>query len=72
MADKSAVPPLLDALTSKNPDVRVIAIQSLQQLRAREALPQLRALLNDNERSHFDRLITVAEAARNAVAALEK
>jgi HEAT repeat protein len=71
-ADKSAIPPLLEALQSKNPDVRVISIHSLEQLHATEALPELRALVDDNERSHFDTLTSVAEAARRAIAALEK
>jgi HEAT repeat protein len=70
--DKSGVPPLLEALRSRNPDVRVIAIQSLEQLHATEALPQLRVLLEDNERSHFDTLMSVAEAASKAIAALER
>jgi HEAT repeat protein len=67
--DKSAILPLLEALKSKDSDVRVGAIQSLTQLRATEALPQLRALLNDNESSHYG---SVAETARRAISALEK
>jgi HEAT repeat protein len=69
--DKSAIPPLLEALQSKDPDVRLGAIQSLEQLRATEALPQLRALLNDNERSNYN-TPSVAETARRAISTLEK
>ena len=70
--DKSAISPLLGALQAKEPDVRVGAIQSLERLMATEALPQLRVLLVDNERSHFDSLQSVADAARKAIAALAK
>jgi HEAT repeat protein len=72
IADKSAIPSLIEALKSGNSDVRVIAIQSLEQLRATEALPVLRLLLEDNERSHFGSLATVAETAKAAIATLEK
>ena len=68
--DKSAVPPLLDELNSAKANVRVIAIQSLEQLRATEALPQLRNLLHDDERSSFGGGISVAEAARSAISTL--
>jgi hypothetical protein len=71
IGDKSAVPSLIEALKSRNSDGRAIAIQSLVNLQAREALPEIRALLNDNERSHFDTLASVSETARAAVAALE-
>jgi HEAT repeat protein len=69
-ADKSAITPLLDALNSAKADVRVIAIQSLEQLRATEALPQLRNLLDDEDRSSFGTGISVAEAARRAISTL--
>lgn len=65
-----AVDALLAALDSRSPDVRVSAIQALQKLGARKALPRLRALTTDAEREHVDRLITVGEAARAAVAAV--
>ena len=41
-------------------------------LHATEALPALRAMLDDNEHSHFGALVTVAETARAAIMALEK
>jgi HEAT repeat protein len=71
IGDKSAVPALVGALSNKSPDVRVLAIYALEELRAKEALPQIRALLNDNERIHFDGLVTVGQAAEGAVTKLE-
>ncbi len=68
IGDKSAIPPLIEMLGDSSPDMRVLAIYALQKLKAKEALPQLRALLDDNERIHFDGLGTVAEAARAAIA----
>jgi HEAT repeat protein len=70
--DKSAIPSLIEALKNSNSDVRVIAIQSLEHLHAAEALPALHLLLEDNERSHFGAFVTVAEAAKAAIATLEK
>jgi HEAT repeat protein len=66
------LPSLIEVLKSGNSDVRVIAIQSLEHLRATEASPVLRLLLEDNERSHFGALVTVAETAKAAIASLEK
>jgi HEAT repeat protein len=51
--------------------MRVLAIHALGNLKATEALPRLRQLLSDNERSNFDRLESVAEAAQAAIAKLE-
>ncbi len=68
---KAAIIPLIEALKSPNPNVRVIAIQSLQQLQAKEALPALHGLLEDTERSTYGDRVTVAETARAAIAALE-
>ena len=62
----------MDALKSTNPNVRVIAIESLARLQAKEALPLLHFLLEDNERSRFGGLVTVREAAKTAIATLEK
>jgi hypothetical protein len=48
------------------------AIYALEQLNAKEALPKIRALLGDNATIHFDGLIRVADAAREAVNRLER
>lgn len=71
IGEKSAVPPIMQMLTDKNPDLRVLAIDALETLRAKEALPRLRLLLHDEERIRFDDSRTVAEAARAAIAKLE-
>jgi HEAT repeats len=71
IGDKSAIPPLVVALSDSSSDMRVLAIDGLVQLNAKEALPQIRALLGDNEKIHFDGLGTVADAAKEAVAKLE-
>ena len=49
----------------------MLAIYALEKLKATEALPQIRTLLNDDERIHFDGLGSVAEAAKAAIASLE-
>lgn len=71
IGEKAAVPPIMLMLTDKNPDMRALSIYALEPLRANEALPQLRLLLLDDERIHFDGLGTVAEVARAAIAKLE-
>ena len=70
IGDKSAIPPLIETLGDNSPDMRVLAIYALEKLKSKEALPQLRALLDDDEKIHFDGLGTVAEAARAAIATL--
>lgn len=69
---RAAVDALMAALSDKSSDVRVIAIQALESLGATEALPRLRAMLDDNEKSHFGSLVSVADAARAAIATLQK
>jgi HEAT repeat protein len=72
IGDKSAIPPLIEMLGSKSPDRRVLAIYALEKLKAKEALPQLRILLDDKEKIHFDGLGSVAESARAAIVKLEE
>ena len=64
IGDKSAIPPLIEALDDKNPDMRVAAIYALEQLDAKESLPKMRVLLTDDETIHFDGLGPVSDAAR--------
>jgi hypothetical protein len=71
IGDKSAIPSLIETLNDNSPDMRVLAIYALEKLKATEALPQIRALLNDDEKIHFDGLGSVAEAAEAAIASLE-
>jgi HEAT repeat protein len=51
--------------------MRVLAIYALVELKATEALPSLRQLLGDNERSNFGKLESVDEAAQAAIAKLQ-
>ncbi len=71
IGDGSAIQPLIRTLSISHPSMRVLAIYALVELNATEALPRLRQLLGDNERSHFDKLESVAEAARDAIAKLQ-
>jgi HEAT repeat protein len=72
IGDKSAIPPLIEMLDDKNPDMRVVAIYALEQLDAKEALPKLRVLLTDDETIHFDGLGPVSDAAKKAIIDLER
>jgi hypothetical protein len=72
IGDKRAIEPLIGVLSDSDASMRVLAIYSLEKLDAREALPRLRALLNDNDRSDFDKCISVAEAAKTAISRLQR
>jgi HEAT repeat protein len=67
----SAIQPLIGALSDPSPSIRVLAIYALVDLKATEALPRLRQLLSDNETCNFDKLESVADAARTAIAKLQ-
>jgi HEAT repeat protein len=71
IGDRAAVAPLIETLHDSSPDLRVLSIYALQQLRAKDALPELRLLTQDDANIHFDGLGTVAEAARLAISKLE-
>jgi HEAT repeat protein len=71
IGDKRADGPLIEALNTRDPSIRVLAIRALQKLGAKEALPRLRGLLDDNQKSQFGELVSVAQAARAAIATLE-
>ena len=71
IGDKGAVGPLLDALDEDSPTTRVLAIYALETLHAREALPRLAALLTDHRRATFGARVSVADAARAAIAKLQ-
>jgi HEAT repeat protein len=66
-----AIQDLIDALDQPSSDVWVIAIQSLAKLNAQEALPHLRRMLDDREKSHFGSLVSVAEAAQTAITTIK-
>ena len=71
IGDKSAIEPLIQTLNDRNTNMRVLVIYALVDLKAREALPLLRQLLDDNTRSNFGKLESVAEAAQAAIAKLQ-
>lgn len=68
---RSPVQPLIRALSDQSPSMRVLAIHALVELKAKEALPRIRQLLVDNERSNFGKLESVAEVAQDAIAKLQ-
>lgn len=61
--DKKAIPPLMEALQDPEGLIRAEACRSLEDLRARKALPELRARLEDLDAE-------VRIAAREAIACL--
>lgn len=71
IGDHAAIAPLIDTLHDSCPDMRVLAIYALQQMRAKEALPSFRQLTQDDATIHFDGLGTVAQAAKSAISKLE-
>lgn len=71
IGDKSAIPSLIQTLRDKSADMRVLSIYALEKLKAKEALPQIHLLVDDEEKIHFDGLGTVAEAAKKAVTDLD-
>ena len=71
IGDASAILPLIGTLNDPHPNMRVLAIYALVTLNATEALPRLRQLLGDNERSNFDKSESVADASREAIAKLQ-
>jgi HEAT repeat protein len=72
IGDRRAVRPLIDALGHSKALVRISAIQALEKLGAREALPYLRTLLNDHELPSAGDQVSVAATARAAIAKLSK
>ena len=71
IGDKGAIAPLLDVLDDESPSMRVLAIYALETLNAREALPRLILLLVDHRTSNFGSQVSVADAARAAIAKLQ-
>ena len=71
IGDNQAIGPLIEALRDKSTDMRVSAISALEKLGAVVALPHLYALLNDHEKTHYGAQISVADAAKAAIATLE-
>jgi HEAT repeat protein len=72
IGDRRAIGPLIERLERDDPSARVLAIYALEMLNAREALPTLRELLQDNRRSNFGDRTTVAETAKRAIAVISQ
>jgi HEAT repeat protein len=67
-----AIGPLIERMERDDPSARVQAIYALEKLNAREALPTLRELLQDDSRSNFGDRPTVAEAAKRGIAVISQ
>jgi HEAT repeat protein len=68
IGDRRAVAPLITELDRNDATPRVLAICALERLNAREALPKLRELQSDDRRANFGNQLTVAAAAKHAIA----
>ena len=72
IGDRRGIGPLLAQTERDDPSLRVLAIHALEKLKAGEALPRLRQLLQDDRRSDFGDRTTVADAAKRAIAVLSQ
>lgn len=70
--DRRAIGPLIRTLVDRDALVRVSAIQALEALDAKEALPQLRGLLNDQAMPSTGPRVPVGDTAKAAIAKLQK
>jgi HEAT repeats len=68
---KRAISALIAALDKDDPSMRVYVIYALEALHAKEAVPRLLTLVNDNRKSRLGSLVTVSEAAKAAIARLQ-
>ena len=68
IGDNRAIAPLIKELDRNDPTARVLAISALERLSAREALPRLQELQSDDRRANFGEQLTVADAAKHAIA----
>ena len=71
IGDRRAIGPLLNVLDDDSPSMRVAAIEALEALNATEALPRLIALLDDHRPTNTGAQVSVADAARTAIARLK-
>jgi HEAT repeat protein len=72
VGDRRAIPALIDSLGAEDALMRTSAIDALAQLEAAEALPSLRALLNDHALPRAGDQVTVSERAKAAIAVIER
>jgi HEAT repeat protein len=71
IGDRRAIGPLIDVLDERDPSMRVLAIYALETLNAKEALPRLFELAADQRTTNFGGLVSVADAAKAAIAKLK-
>jgi HEAT repeat protein len=72
VGDRQAIPALIERLGDEDALMRTSAINALAQLEAAEALPHLRALLNDPVLPRAGDQIPVRERAEAAIAVIER
>lgn len=72
IGDARATRPLIASLADPDALVRIMSIQALVKLGAKEALPDLRMMLADHVLPKAGDQITVAEVAIKAILSLEK
>jgi HEAT repeat protein len=72
IGDARAIGPLIGALEDEAPLMRVSAIQALEALDAKEAIPQLQKLLNDPALPSAGPRVPVADTAKAAIRRLMK
>lgn len=70
--DVRAIAPLIDKLRDPDALVRTYAIGALAKLKAKEALPQLRTLLNDRSLPRAGDQLPVGTSAKAAIEAIER
>jgi HEAT repeat protein len=72
IGDRRAIHPLIETLRHEEALVRISAIQALVVLRAKEAVPHLRGLLDDTRLPSAGDQVSVADTAKAAIAKLER
>jgi hypothetical protein len=70
IGDRRAIGPLINALDEDSASMRVAVIYALEAMNAKEALPRLMALLDDHRSTNTGAQVSVADAARAAIAKL--
>ena len=69
--ERRAITPLIAALDIDDPSNRVLVSYALEAWHAKEAVPRLLTLVNDDRKSSFGALVSVSEAAKAAIAKLQ-